>query len=252
MRKKLIIANWKMELDCLASNKLAKDYQSLAKAELVKTKNKFSKYSLVVCPDFLVLDSVVKDLKGSGIELGAQNCAPAEIGPWTGEVSPLSLSRLGVKYLILGHSERRLKLNEGENLINQKIKIALANNLKPIICLGENLSERTGGRHRIVLARQLKALLKGIKIKKNTDLVIAYEPIWAIGNKQALSSTEISQAHKFLKAQVYKILHKNPKIIYGGSVNLDNAGEILKLKEVSGLLVGRSSLEAKKFFALMV
>ena len=245
--KKIIIANWKMQLSILETKNLIKNYKFLA----AKNKNIFNNLEIVACPDFLMIDMATKIFKGSKIKTGAQNSAASNQGPWTGEVSALNLKRLGVNYVILGHSERRQKLGEVDVLINEKIKTVLDNKLIPVICVGENLEQRKTGKTKAILLNQLKQVLKKVKIKKSSDLILAYEPIWAIGSGQTPTVHEINEIHKFLQIQARKILSASTSIIYGGSVNKSNATEILQAQYVAGLLVGGASLQAKNFFDLI-
>ncbi|MFA6194516.1 MAG: triose-phosphate isomerase [Patescibacteria group bacterium] len=237
---KTIIANWKMQLSLKESLELAKQA-----AKKIKGKNK-----VVLCPDFLALPFVGPILKGTGLDLGAQNSAMVSRGAYTGEVSPLNLKALGVKYVILGHSERREHLHENSNIINLKIKAALENGLIPVLCVGEKLEIRKNGETEEYLDLEIRHALKGVKIKKATDLIIAYEPIWAIStNKKArpMSAAEAESIHQFIAAKAVKILKQPVAVLYGGSVNAANAGEYLSQKNITGLLVGGASLKIKDF-----
>jgi len=237
---KTIIANWKMQLSLKESLELAKQ-----SAKKIKGKNK-----VVLCPDFLALPFVGPILKGTGLDLGAQNSAMVSRGAYTGEVSPLNLKALGVKYVILGHSERREHLHENSGIINLKIKAALENGLIPVLCVGEKLEVKKNGETEEYLDLEIRHALKGVKIKKATDLIIAYEPIWAIStNKHArpMSASEADSIHQFIAAKAAKILKQSVAVLYGGSVNAANAGEYLSQKNITGLLVGGASLKIKDF-----
>lgn len=235
--KKLIIANWKMQLSY-------KDSLALAKAFKQKIK---SASELVVCPDYLSLPAVVPLLKGSQWRLGAQDSAITAFGAYTGEVSPVNLKTLGVRYVILGHSERREHLHENGAIINAKIKAALANKLIPVLCVGERLIEKENGEAKKYLSDQLKMALKGVKIKAASDLVIAYEPLWAIGTGHAIIPMEAGLINSFIKIQAAKILGKTVRVLYGGSVSAANAAFFLKEKNVDGFLIGGASLKAEEF-----
>lgn len=242
--KKLIVANWKMQLSYQASLSLAKSYTK-------KIKN--SQHEVVICPDYLALPAVAALLKKSPLSLGAQDSAGAVSGAYTGEVSPASLKTLGAKYVILGHSERREHLHENSALINAKIKSALDQKLIPILCVGEKISEKESGETKKYLTRELSQALKGIKIKNALDLIIAYEPVWAISsNKKAkpLAAPEADEIQAFIRVQVNKLLKKNVRVLYGGSVNAVNAAGFLAQKNVAGLLVGSASLKLKDFSAI--
>lgn len=237
---KTIIANWKMQLSLKESLELAKQ-----SAKKIKGKNK-----VVLCPDFLALPFVGPILKGTGLDLGAQNSALASRGAYTGEVSPLNLKALGVKYVILGHSERREHLHENSGIINLKIKAALENGLIPVLCVGEKLIIRKNGETAEYISQEIAHALKGVKIKKASDLLIAYEPIWAIStnkNARPMSPAEADNIHKLIAAKASKILKQPVAVLYGGSVNAANAAAYLGQENIAGLLVGGASLKIKDF-----
>lgn len=239
--KKLIMANWKMQLTIKESLELAKQYSK----KLSSTKNE-----VVVCPDFTALAFIGPILKGSKISLGAQDSAPFSMGAYTGEVSPRNLKVLGTKYVILGHSERREHLHENSALINYKVKAALENKLIPVLCVGEKLSEKEAGETKSYLLQELKHALKGVKIKFSSELVIAYEPVWAIStnkNAKPMLPGEAEEIQLFIKSQVKKIVRQELRILYGGSVNATNFQDFLKQKSIDGLLVGGASLKINDF-----
>lgn len=242
--KKLIIANWKMQLTI-------KDSLILAKKMTKNLKN--FKSEVVVCPDYVSLPFIGPVLKKSPIILGAQDSAVANSGAYTGEVSPINLKILGVKYVIIGHSERREHLHENSAIIKDKIIAALANNLIPVLCVGEKLSEKKNGETKDYLSTELRHALKGVKIKTASDLVIAYEPIWAIStNKFArpMIAAEADSVQLFIKTRVAGILKKTVRVLYGGSVNPNNAEEFLTQKNIDGLLIGATSLKIKDFSSI--
>ncbi len=237
---KTIIANWKMQLSLKESLELAKQ-----SAKKIKGKNR-----VVLCPDFLALPFVGPVLKGTGLDLGAQNSAMAGRGAYTGEVSPLNLKALGAKYVILGHSERREHLHENSSVINLKIKAALESGLIPVLCVGEKLVIRKNGETQEYLSQEIVHSLKGVKIKKASDLLIAYEPIWAIStnkNARPMSPAEADSIHKFIAAKASRILKQPVAVLYGGSVNAANAADYLGQENIAGLLVGGASLKIKDF-----
>ncbi len=241
---KTIIANWKMQLALKESLELTKQ-----SAKKIKAGNN----NVVLCPDFLSLPFVGPIIKGTKISLGAQDSAVADKGALTGEVSPLNLKALGVKYVILGHSERREHLHENSAIINLKIKAALANGLIPVLCVGEKMAVRQAGETGEFLSQELAVSLKGVKLKKSSDLVIAYEPIWAIStnkNARPLGAVEADAIHGFIKAKVKKILKQQVSVLYGGSTNSNNAGEFLAQENVDGLLIGGASLNIKDFSSI--
>lgn len=240
--KKIIIANWKMQLSFKDSLILAKE---------LKKKIKNPKNDTVICPGFLAISPVIDILRGGDLLLGAQNCALKNRGALTGETSPETLNELGVKYVIIGHSERRLILKEDSDLINAKIKAALAAKLIPIICVGETLNERELGQTKKVLLAQVKGALKDVNIKNSSGIIIAYEPLWAIGTGEPIIPIEAEAIHVFLKAEVAKILGKKIRIVYGGSVNGGNAAQFLQEKNIDGLLIGSASLNVQEFASIV-
>lgn len=230
-----------MQLSYQASISLAKSY-----AKNIKR----SRHEVVICPDHLALPAVAALFRKSPLSLGAQDSAETIYGAYTGEVSPANLKQLGVKYVILGHSERREHLHENSTLINTKIKVALDQKLIPILCVGEKLAEKESGETKKYLVRELNQALKGVKIQSASDLVIVYEPVWAISsNRKAkpLAATEADEIQKFIQDRAAKLLKKKVRVLYGGSVNAGNATEFLAQKNVAGLLVGNASLKLKDF-----
>ncbi len=238
--KKLIIANWKMQLSVAESLALVE--------QLVKANSRY--HNLIICPEFVALESAAKLLAKTNIKLGAQNCAREKRGALTGEVSALNLKEIGVEYVIIGHSERRSILKEDKATIKAKVQLAIEAGLKVILCVGENVIERRAGRARPVLAAQIRRALSGLKIKKN-DLIIAYEPVWAIGSGKSMAPEELSKALDYIETVAEKVCAKKFKTIYGGSVNLENANSILKQKNIAGLLVGGASLKFESLNSLL-
>lgn len=237
---KIIIANWKMKLSVKASLDLAKKLNSA-----LDTKNK-----IVICPDFISL-ALISALKfKKNFILGAQDSAISISDALTGEVSALSLKEIGVSYVILGHSERRLYQKEDDQTINQKIKIALANNLKIVLCLGENKQEYQTKKTKEVIKNQLKKALSGIILNKNSEIIIAYEPIWAIGTGLAMQAVEANVIAEYIKKIAMMIIKKPVKVLYGGSVDSSNAQLFLKQKNLQGLLVGGASLKIEEFLKI--
>lgn len=239
--KKLIIANWKMQLSIKESLELAKK---------IVTASKKSKNEIVICPDYAALPFIGPILKSSFVKLGAQDSGAFVKGAYTGEVSPLNLKILGVKYVILGHSERREHLHENSAIINNKIKAALASKLIPILCIGEKLTEKQNGQTKDYLKMELRHALKGVKIKNASDLVVAYEPIWAIStnkNAKPIEPEEANDIQEFIAQETKRLLKQKIQIIYGGSAGSKNAVSFLAQANISGLLVGGASLRADEF-----
>ncbi|MBU0722104.1 triose-phosphate isomerase [Patescibacteria group bacterium] len=247
MLKKYIIANWKMNLNLAETLSLAK-----------KFKEKFAGFNqgeVVVCPSTLFLIEVNEILKGSIIKLGAQNVFWEEVGAsYTGEVSPEMLAEAGCRYVILGHSERRKYLSENYEIINKKVRAVVKNEkLIPIVCIGESLKERKTDRRDFVLVEQLEQALSGIEVFGDQRIIIAYEPIWAIGTSTALEPAEAEYAHKIIKLALNDIVgmqavSKNFSVIYGGSINSKNVKSFANLEDIDGLLVGGASLKIEEFY----
>lgn len=245
--KKLIAANWKM-------NKTVSEAVSAIK-ELKKIANSIKNADIAVFPPFTSLYAVSEELKGSGIGIGAQNMHFEDSGAYTGEISPSMVKEIGCKYVILGHSERRLFFGEDDSLINKKIIAALNHSLSPILCIGESLEQRKNGKANEIIESQLKNCLKNIKNTQILNVNIAYEPIWAISrgdpSHKAATKEDAEEAHKFIRNVLGNIFDentaKNTRIIYGGSVKPENAKELLAMPNIDGALVGNASLNAKIF-----
>lgn len=239
--KKIIIANWKMQLTLKESLELSKQAAKKIKGD---------KNTVVLCSDFLSLPFIGPILKGTKIAYGAQDSAMALSGAYTGEVSPVNIKALGAKYVILGHSERREHLHENSILVNLKIKAALQAGLIPVLCVGEKMAVRKAGETEEFLSQELASSLKGVKIKQASDLIIAYEPIWAIStnkNAKPMNPKEAGAIHSFIKAKAQKILKNKVAVLYGGSTGSANASEFLAQESIDGLLIGGASLNIKDF-----
>lgn len=239
--KRLIIGNWKMNPSSLEE----------AKKLFVEVKNGtrgLKNVETVMCPPFVYLPLF------KGLNLGAQNTFYEEKGAFTGEISPLMLKNLGIKYVILGHSERRKVFGEIDEKINKKIKRALASRLKVIFCVGENKEEWEKGKKSEVLTEQIKKGLSGVTGKEIKDIVIAYEPVFAIGTGNNCSVDETMSSILQIRKIIFNLYNRqaadNIKIIYGGSVKSDNSGQYIKDARVDGLLVGGASLDKKEFIKI--
>ena len=238
---KLIVANWKMQLSIEESLRLASKYNSgLA----------ISKHKVVVCPDFLSLPLISASRFNENFLLGAQNSAVLDRGPLTGEVSVSSLSEIGVDYVILGHSERRSVLLESDKEIRDKVAVALEAGLSVILCVGENKEERKAKMSKQVVSRQVKSALKDTSSKKANKIIVAYEPVWAIGSGEPMSSLEAEKMAQYIKKESLKYFNKPIKVLYGGSVDENNSHDFLKQKNISGLLIGGASLDIDKFLKI--
>lgn len=245
---KIVIANWKMKLSLAETSELAK-----------KMKDKFKDFQggdLAVCPNFISLIEVEKILKGSLLKLGAQDVFWEDKGAYTGEISPSMLKDAGCEYVIVGHSERRKYLLENYSMIHQDLKAVLnVEGLTPVICIGEDTEERKTDRRDFVLVDQLQQALGGINLLGDQEVIIAYEPIWAIGSGVAIEPEEAEYAHKIIKIALrdmfgMKTVSNNFRIIYGGSISSKNVKEFANLEGVDGLLVGGASLDAEEFYKI--
>lgn len=247
MRIPIIAANWKM-------HKTLKEAENYA-SEFPVDEGVLAAVEIVICPPFTALETVGQALKGTGIQLAAQNMHPAPQGAFTGEVSPLMLKDLGCEYVILGHSERRHIFGEKNDFINEKVKSALTHGLKPILCIGETLEERKGGQTDAVCREQLLQSLAGVEEKDITRIVIAYEPVWAIGTGVNASAEDaektISYIREVLSGQYGVNQAAQVRIQYGGSVKPANIADFMKQKNIDGALVGGASLEAASFYSIV-
>ena len=246
MRKKIVAGNWKM-------NTLLKDGMELAKAVEKLENEKSSDALVIIAPPYTHL-SRVNDLI-DGVKLSAQNCASEESGAYTGEVSPEMLISVGVEYVILGHSERRSIYGEDNELLNKKTKLTLSKGLKPIFCCGEVLEEREGGKLFDVIREQITVGLAGLTTEDMSKVVIAYEPVWAIGTGVVASPEQAQEMHKFIRDLLVELFDaevaENMTILYGGSCKPSNAAELFANPDVDGGLIGGAALKAEDFLAIV-
>lgn len=244
----MIIANWKMRLDLKETRDLAH--------EMVKKFKNFKGGHVGLCPNFVSLHDVKKILHESNLKLGAQDVFWEEIGAYTGEISPKILAEAGCEYVLIGHSERREFILENYEMVHKKIKVVLSSTeITPVICIGENWDERKTDRRNFVLYEQMHQALSGVDLKEGRQVIIAYEPIWAIGSGTAIEPEEAQYAHKIIKMTLEdmfgeEVVKNNFKIIYGGSVSSKNAKDFVGLENLDGLLVGGASLKADEFLAV--
>jgi len=248
MRKTLIAANWKMY-------KTPDEAVAFTKAFLpLIAGNKHAE--IVLCPSPTVLSTVVDAARKSPIHVGAQTMHWLDQGAYTGETSPLMLKAIGVTHVLIGHSERRQYFNETDESVNLKLKSALAHGLIPIVCVGEQLAEREANQTTEVLERQTSIALEGIDPATAQSLVIAYEPVWAIGTGRTATPEIAADAHKIIRAQIAKSLSPalaaSTRILYGGSVKPDNTTSLCCLEDIDGALVGGASLDAASFAQIVI
>ena len=247
MRRPFIAGNWKMNLNRA---------QAVALAEAVaKRAEGLDGVDLAVCPPACYLDAVGKALAGSKVALGAQNMYHQKDGAFTGEISAAMLLDLGCRYVILGHSERRHVLGETDAEINKKVHVALAAGLTPIVCVGELLAEREAGKTSEVIRRQFDGSLAGVSNDLMGRIVIAYEPVWAIGTGKVATPQQAEEVHldlrKIMADRYNDGIAQSVVIQYGGSVKPDNAAELLHQADIDGALVGGASLKADQFLGIV-
>ena len=247
MRKYLIAGNWKM-------NKNAAESAALVE-EIVAAIGNETSVAAVVCPPFTSLDTVSKVASESNVGVGAQNMYFEASGAFTGEISAEMLRHLRVDWVILGHSERRAIFGETDELINKKVVAALENSLKPILCVGETIEEREAGDTLKVVETQLTEGLKDVDESKAEEIVIAYEPVWAIGTGKTATPEMAQEVHayirKLLNALFGEVKGEKIRILYGGSMKPENADELLAQKDIDGGLIGGASLKAGPFLSLI-
>ncbi len=248
MRRKPIIAgNWKM-------NKTPDEAVALIKALIPLVKDN-DRVDIVVCPPFVGLAAAKEALAGSNIALGAQNMHFEESGAYTGEVSPGMLKALGVEYVILGHSERRQYFGETDEGVNKKVKAALKAGIKPIVCVGETLEERESGITSEVVCRQTKLALLGLSAMEAAGVIIAYEPIWAIGTGKTATAEDANETIRAIRGAVREVYGSDTadaiRIQYGGSMKPSNAAELMRMPEIDGGLIGGASLKAEDFAGIV-
>lgn len=247
MRKILIAGNWKM-------NKNAGEAHELA-AEIAGTLRRQHEVDVVICPPFTALESAARAIESSGVRLGAQNMHPDRSGAFTGEISAEMLRHLFATYVILGHSERRSLFNETDEFINQKVLAALSSRLKPILCVGETLEEREAGQAFDVVEKQVKTGLANVPAELAELVVIAYEPVWAIGTGKTASPEQAQEVHAFIRKQLGPIFGEaqaqRTRILYGGSMKPANSDELLRQTDIDGGLIGGASLEGRTFLQMI-
>lgn len=245
MRNYLIAGNWKM-------NKTPSEAAALAKEILPVVKD--ADYRVMVAPSFVCIPAVVEAVKGSNIIVAAQNMAGSESGAFTGETSVLMLKDLGVEMVLLGHSERRHIYGETNEMINEKVKLALANDVTPVLCIGELLEEREAGKAEAVCFEQLEKGLAGVSEAQLDNVVIAYEPVWAIGTGKTATPEDADAIHAACRkkiADMYSDAAAEKMVIqYGGSMNPGNVKNLMSMENIDGGLIGGASLKADSFAEL--
>ena len=248
MRRPIIAGNWKM-------NKTNREARELAKSIIQKMTTSSPLPEVVLCPPFTALETVKGVINGQRIELGAQNAFWENEGAYTGEISPNMLLTVGCRYVILGHSERRKYFSENDQTVNRKIKAVVSVGLSPILCVGERLEEREKGRTEALVDQQLRGALKGLSREEIENLVVAYEPIWAIGTGKTATPEQAAEVHGFIRNLISQLYDEKTseelRIIYGGSVKPENARDLFSQPQIDGGLVGGASLQADSFWQII-
>lgn len=239
----LIAGNWKMHTSLAEAKSLA--------SAVVQACKGLTGREVMIAPPFTALAAVAEVVRGSQVRLASQNVCWAEQGAFTGEIAPSMLRELGCTMAIIGHSERRQIFGETDALINQRVAGAMRFGLTPVLCFGETLAEREAGQAMVVLERQVRAGLSGIAVTEPANMVLAYEPVWAIGTGKTASEEQAQEAHEFVRnlllTMYEKSIARQMRILYGGSVNSGNVDALLRQPDIDGALVGGAALKADSF-----
>ncbi len=246
MRKKIVAGNWKMNLDYNQGLSLFSEIINMVNDEVT------GRQSVIVCSAYTYLYSLAQLAKGqSKVYVGAQNCYQEEAGAFTGEVSAKMIKSVGAEYVILGHSERRQYFGESNELLSKKTDVVLKNGLKPIFCVGETLEERESGQYFEVIKTQLKKGVSHLSTAQFSEVVIAYEPVWAIGTGKTASAEQAQEIHAFIRNEIADNYNQeiadDTTILYGGSCNPKNAAELFSQTDIDGGLIGGASLKSRDF-----
>ena len=248
MRKKIVAGNWKMNKTLQEGLKFSNDLKEALKGKTVNCE-------VVVGTPFIHLSEVAKNFEGTVVHVAAQNIANKEKGAYTGEVSAAMVASTGANHVILGQSERRAYYHETAELLTEKVELALANDLTPIFCVGEVLEEREAGKHFDVVAAQIKDALFELSKEDFSKLIVAYEPVWAIGTGKTATADQAQEIHAFIRKTIAdkygEEVADNTSILYGGSCNAGNAKELFSNPDVDGGLIGGASLEADSFLPII-
>lgn len=244
MRKKVVAGNWKMNTEYAEGISLFSEIVNIIRDE------KKGDQIAIICAPYIHLNSLAK-LGGDTVRIGAQNCHQNESGAYTGEISAKMIKSVGCEYVIIGHSERRQYFAENDILLAEKTKIALANNLTPLFCIGETLDERNNGNFFEILRTQLEGGLFELSEEDFSKVIIAYEPVWAIGTGLTATAQQAQEVHEFIRAEVSEkygeTIAEDTSILYGGSCNPKNAAELFAQKDIDGGLIGGASLKSRDF-----
>lgn len=243
----LIAGNWKMYKTGTEAVETAR--------ELAQLCSDVKDVEVMIAPAFLSLPLVAASIEGSSVKIGAQNLYFKNQGAFTGEVSADMIKAAGAQYVLVGHSERRLYFGETDSSVCKKIKSAIESGLKPVLCIGESETQREEEKTFFILDKQVSDGLKGLGLNELAHLVLAYEPVWAIGTGKTASVDQVKQVHEYLRSLLEKLFSKDfsnqTRILYGGSVNPENAKDLMGIEDVDGALVGGASLDANKFINII-
>jgi triosephosphate isomerase len=249
MRKKIVAGNWKMNISLTEGQELFSEIKKLVREEVKGNQG------IVVCPPFIHISSLAESLADDSLAIGAQNCHQSDSGAFTGEVSASMLASAGASYVIIGHSERRLYFAESNVQLAQKLDVVLKNGILPIFCIGETLEQRNDGSYFDVIKSQLAEAAFHLQEADFAKLVIAYEPVWAIGTGLTASPEQAQEIHSYIRkliAEKYNpSLASNLTILYGGSCNPKNASELFAQPDIDGGLIGGASLKARDFVEII-
>lgn len=247
MRKKLIAANWKMHKTPQQANAFVREFTALIAGHI--------RDEITILPPFISLSATLEAVRGSQIAVGAQNMYWQKEGAFTGEICATMLVAIGCQQVIIGHSERRQYFGETDIDVNRKLRSALEDKLKPIVCIGELFEERQSGLTERVLSRQISMALRGISDTEVDNVCFAYEPVWAIGTGKAATPEMAVEAHAFIRSEAARVLGDSAarrlRILYGGSVKPDNATSLMSKEEIDGALVGGASLDPQSFATIV-
>ena len=248
MRKKVIAGNWKMNKTNAEAVEMLTELKELVKG--------IDNVGIIIGAPFTALSDAVKAVKGSNIAIAAENVYPKDSGAYTGEVSPAMLKSIGVEYVILGHSERREYFKESDEFINEKVKAVLAAGMLPILCIGEKLEEREAGKTAEVTETQIRGGLKDITAEEAKKVIVAYEPVWAIGTGKTATPEMAQETHRQVRDVLVSMFGNETAeemiIQYGGSMKPENAVELLAQKDIDGGLIGGASLKASSFAEIVI
>jgi triosephosphate isomerase len=250
MRRKIVAGNWKMHKNLVESQALVTEIRGIVRDELLS-----NNAEIVICPTFLALPSSIKLLEGSNIAVGAQNMHQETQGAFTGEISAPMIQSIGATHVIIGHSERRQYFGETSQSCALKTKAAINNQLTVLYCVGETLEQRESDAHWTVIEEQVRLGLQGISAEEMKNVVIAYEPVWAIGTGKTATSAQAQEVHAFIRTIIEKQygdqIAQATRILYGGSVKPDNAKELFAQADIDGGLIGGAALKARDFFDII-